>query len=105
MPGCKIGDMAVVIDKDPDEPPHYSEIGRLVRVVARGGDYTQYGDSRLHWECEAVDMKPIWAEDPGSPDLWEHVDGAVDFPDQYLQPIRPPGVSKSTAQPRELEHT
>jgi acetamidase/formamidase len=79
---CKVGDRAFFIE--PDSGLELLDVGKIVRVVEAGCDWSQYGDSRFHWRCEAL-TGPMYAANPETGDVllcdW------LDIPDSSLSPI------------------
>lgn len=97
MPGCRKGDMAVIIK---DEAPLHgsSSVGRFVNVREPSPGI----DGTPAWLCAAVDrgLFAVWFGGwmPG----WAR---AAIIPDDWLKPIRglPLGDTTSAAQPKHVE--
>lgn len=98
MPGCKVGDLVVVINTD--SPEHNRLLGMTGTVLAR--------DDCFCSKCQALYAGiPMFNVNlPGSR-TYTHYQSDVVFsiPDKFLQPIRPPGIIISTKHERELEYS
>lgn len=83
---CKPGDLALIVDIDFDI--ERVDLGKVVRVVQVGEDWSAAGDSRLHWTCDTLGQR-IHMLDPYLP-VWMLSDGAefIDIADVNLRPLR-----------------
>lgn len=77
---CKIGDLAIIVVDEEG-----SDLGKIVRVVELGDDWSYFGDTRHHWACDTLGQKLAT-----STPLDEFSDGVelIDIPDAYLRPLR-----------------
>lgn len=77
---CKIGDLAIIVVDEEG-----SDLGKIVRIVEPGDDWSYFGDSRPHWACDTLGQKFVI-----SAPFVEFSDGVelIDIPDAYLRPLR-----------------
>ena len=78
---------------DPGTPTQ--DLGKLVRVVSLGHDWSFAGDSRLHWCCDTLGQRMAVCLPDGR--FWGLSSGReqIEFPDLHLRPIRGDGLAES----------
>jgi len=90
---CRPGDLAMIVAADPGTPTQ--DLGKLVRVVSLGHDWSYAGDSRLHWRCDTLGQRMAVCFPDGR--FWGLSSGReqIEFPDLHLRPIRGDGLAES----------
>ena len=78
---CKPGDLAVIKGCDPNGSGR--DIGKLVRIVGPGDDWSDVGDTRHFWDCDTLGQR-LECDGNSLSDGFEN----IDIPDEHLRPIR-----------------
>lgn len=90
---CRPGDLAIIVGTDAGSSA--ADLGKLLRVIGPGHDWTPFGDSRHHWRCDTLGQKfaVYVAGEPSFSDGRE----PVDFTDALLRPIRGDGLAQDVS--------
>jgi hypothetical protein len=85
---CKVGDIAVIVGAE--DPWSEMDVGKFVRVVEAGDDWSSDGDSRFHWAIRSASGGLLACCDGH----WQNptMGSLVDIPDAMLRPLRDPGA-------------
>ena len=90
---CKPGDLAIIVAAD--ITAERADLGKLVRVIGAGDDYSFLGDSRQHWQCDTLGQRMTmrcanYFYGTVTVELSNGTE-TLDFADANMQPIRDPG--------------
>ena len=81
---CRPGDLAIIVGTDGGSSA--ADLGKLLRVIGPGHDWSPFGDSRNHWRCDTLGQRfSVYVA--GMPSFSDGRE-PVDFPDSLLRPIR-----------------
>lgn len=98
---CRPGNLAMIVAADPGTPAH--DLGKIVRVVRAGSDWSAFGDCRMHWLCNTLGQRLHVQLDQWA--MLSNGREPVEFPDAHLRPIRGPlaGIAQDIAAPKHVE--
>lgn len=81
---CRPGDRAFITKAENQR--EFDDLGKIVKVIAPGNDFTFIGDSRLHWVCHS-ESGPLWAQCVHGDQSWVLLT-ELQVADACLTPIR-----------------
>lgn len=85
---CEKDQLAMIVKADPGESG--CDLGKIVRVVGPGDEWSDIGDTRFHWDVDTLGQRLEMRDLNGhitTSDGIEHLDIA----DSNLRPINDPG--------------